>query len=911
MDLVNMYFDQYVTVEDFAEFQKNLESGLGSLCEDRYEEGLSSTALFPVETSPPSMNVFIPKGSYWGKEYYTCEITGDLHAFTTTVDGISEVGRLRKGQGISGAHIQPDTTIVSVDYVAKTMVISQLPTDNANGELLTIELNNVVRIPWDEDLTIDASQDWEANPTVPSAGKQRNIAGYVRMKRIEADPKWDGDSPPVLINYRSIEDYEVRIYMGAEGNPGSAPPVDDPGKEWNKLFNVLLDESVTTIVNPINKYAPGINEINILSTNIMMAENIREAITPFLSLKEKLESLDQVPLYDIIIESQSEFERYFGTGLETGTGTTAGGWYYVESGGNVKVYMPKHKSVWLKPNPADGVTYHYYFTQTGKRAYELKTRVRVNTCSAIISENVDKTYMVYGNDWACFVADEGSYMAATGQGDGTIRGTQFPYSTGHLGMPEGFYESVGDWVSQPGQNIFFQIRDFWWAGGFYHLAIDTTTTDGAWWWRYWPNVIFEGFTIDGRGGIDYFGGTRNGPAFIVPYLIHSKLNCRLFNFSYDAGPIIDGIDAGNLNEGLSYTEISNLYKCYVDGSDYGVIQQVNRCKIHDIESCGGIGAGAIRGLVKHANWTSIYNIKRCVTGTDGYGSVLSEADNCIVDNTEFCTVPGTGWGGAVANVTNSRITNIHNSSAHYGGAVYNAENCDIKNLYNCDGYYGGAVNLAYRCNIKNLFDCTSNEGEGGGIYEPEECNISGLYNCRAYSNQAVTTLTVRGGGIAYPINCKIDGLYGCSATSAGAGNSHGGGIYGGNNNKISNIIGCRAYCSGLVGTALGGGVYTSINSTFDNIVGCYCRGGNGVTSTARGGGIYQCNDSKISEVWDCYCANGATLEGDLVYECNNSTFHGSFQSTGSGNSYIDNCTNCVWGFIIDGARNRGDGNLNK
>jgi len=122
----------------------------------------------------------------------------------------------------------------------------------------------------------------------------------------------------------------------------------------------------------------------------------------------KIEDIDTHTIKaDVVITTQQEFEYWFGTGNETGTGTTEGGWAYTEVEGNVLVTIPQNITIYIRKDPSDGTTVldNDNNDLCGVKAYSLKTRVKISSGVRIDGDGIDQTVIILANNYAKFITD--------------------------------------------------------------------------------------------------------------------------------------------------------------------------------------------------------------------------------------------------------------------------------------------------------------------------------------------------------------------------------------------------------------------------------------------------------------------------------------------------------------------------
>ena len=324
-------------------------------------------------------------------------------------------------------------------------------------------------------------------------------------------------------------------------------------------------------------------------------------------------------------------------------------------------------------------------------------------------------------------------------------------------------------------------------------------------------VSMEGWSFDGRGGVNGLGGTiigvsKNGGAFNIPYLGNSILNLKIVNHK------------------ISSTSTQNLYGggIYGAGSVYNIIaKNIEDCQI----SVGSGGTGSYGGGgVSGCHYSNMEAIRTSVNMFDGIGNHLGGGFyNCnhsklkATDCYAYCfDMDANGGGGGMAYCNYSDIL-----------AIRCTENYSLLNGYEAGG--GGA----YYCNYSTItaINCTA-IGDGGGVHS---CDYSTI---RIESGIA----SVDGGG-AYSCNKSKITVNNCSATTG-----NGGGVHSCNHCEIS-VKGSSS------ATGDGGGAYDCDYSEIKAVL-CLATSGNG-------GGVHSCNFCEKIEAIEC----DAQLGGG-AYDCN-------------------------------------------
>jgi hypothetical protein len=585
--------------------------------------------------------------------------------------------------------------------------------------------------------------------------------------------------------------------------------------------------------------------------------------------------------YDITISSQAGFEAYFGDGTETGTGTTAGGWAYSESGGNVTVTVPRDTSIFIKSNPPDGVTTHYKYDATNfnVRAYELKTKVNMQTAEKILGEGIDQSIVIKGNDFAEFSTAYESQEAVTG------------VSSNDFTVADSSAFREGQTIEHSNDNKFYKIisvpdgtsilvdRDISGvAAGNISICQDS--------------IELKDFTFDGRGNVDGLGGSRTGRAFDLNYCAHSNFELKTINFkitgnggAYDGNDLVFRLKIGNIfyceasgNGGAvlkcDYSEIYEIHNCHAAGS--GAVYLCDYAHIHHLYDCyaSNPSGASFGGAVRACNYSEIHDMNRC--GVDATysgshrGGVCYDCNNCNIYNLYDCYMTATNTfnniqGGICAECDNCEISNVHNCYAHstigniLGGVFLLCNNCKISNIYSCYAnatantryVYGGVCYDCNNCEISNIYSCYASvslaDAQGGVCWGCDNCKISNINNC--YVSSAGGNAY---GGVCYQCTyCKISSIDTCYAVTTNSGSdAQGGCCYDCDHCNVSSIDGC--YVTSTTGNAYGGACSGCDYSNMSSIFNCSATSTTGATA---GGGCYNCDDCSISDIHDCTAEN--------------------------------------------------------
>ncbi len=288
MNRQDFFYDQLVKQMDLDLLQDNAERGIGVGLKDTWGTGLSSIDIIAHENGSPDMNVLVPAGSARVQETGTIKTTGTLTNGSPIITDIPNTARLSKGDNISGTGVPGSTKILTVGGINQ-ITMDKNSTADGSAVDLTVTYIKYTRAVWIAEQTIDCSQDWEANSTIPAAGKECYIACYVKQKRDLWDQRQDGFDPPNTIDYRQIEGAEFRVYKGADANPASATKVSSPGDEYKLVFEVLFDENTTAISDAVDEYNPGKDEIDYTDVVFVRSQELKDALGDRLFLKDKLD----------------------------------------------------------------------------------------------------------------------------------------------------------------------------------------------------------------------------------------------------------------------------------------------------------------------------------------------------------------------------------------------------------------------------------------------------------------------------------------------------------------------------------------------------------------------------------------------------------------------------------------------
>ena len=507
--------------------------------------------------------------------------------------------------------------------------------------------------------------------------------------------------------------------------------------------------------------------------NITCAGTLVETIDPSTTLHRVSDATSFYELqketqgkYDIVIDTQAEFEYYLGPGTLTGPTTTEAGWTVTGASGSNIVTIPKDTSVLIKSNPSDGVTTHFKYDATNYdwNAYELKSRVNLVTSVVIHGEGIDQTIIARksDNNFPMFVSDFLDQDAVTG------------VATNDFSVADSSNYQPGQTIEHSDDNAFYKITDVPDATS---VIVDRTITGAA-----AGNISIcqdsielKDFTFDGRCDVDNLGGNRTNQAFNLQYCAHSNFEAKVINCkdtnggAYDGNNLVyrlkisnvfhcEGTTAGGAIYQCSNSIIKYIYNCFSDVSG-GACYSCDNCTISEIHNCYCLSAAAVvaGGACHSCNNCTISNIYNCYTETTAFnsnGGACYSCNNCTISNIYNCyTITTTQTAG--------------------GGACYDCKKCTISNIHNCScsatGAGGAMVGAACRacddCTISDIYDCSGDSTTGpawaGACYDCKKCTISNIHNCSCVS----TTGATAGGACHTCHDCTISNIHDCSVSN--------------------------------------------------------------------------------------------------------------------------------------------------
>ena len=358
-------------------------------------------------------------------------------------------------------------------------------------------------------------------------------------------------------------------------------------------------------------------------------------------------------------------------------------------------------------------------------------------------------------------------------------------------------------------------------------------------------TIYSNGAIVERGGNFHFTAPGTSPAW--------KENIHMWGWTFDGQGGLGGFGGATTYSG----DGGFIELFYVKDSSFTL--KVRNSKIS--------GSG---GAYKGNSFTDniiISNISYCDAADGGACSTMHKSTMSYIDNCNATTTTG----GACILCFDSTMFNISDCTATtHGGAIQSPNDSVMYNIKDCSSTLsGGAVNSPSRCTIYNINDCSAGT-TGGAVSTAARCDISNISGC---------TATTDGGACHNCDNCTITDIDLCVATV------NGGGCNNCTTSNISNLRDCDAT------TGDGGGANGCTYCNIDNVVTCKSTAGNG-------GGVSACTLGQISNINFCEALTG---NGGGAFECDNSTFLGTWNSNAAlTNDNIDNSTSSI-SFCHNGA----------
>lgn len=516
--------------------------------------------------------------------------------------------------------------------------------------------------------------------------------------------------------------------------------------------------------------------------------------------------------YDLVIQSQAEFEKYFGTGDDeaTGvTGTTEGGWVCVDLADNETVTIPANTSILLKSNPAGGITAHFKYDATNynRKAYELNTRINLSTGVTIHGEGIDQTIIARKSDdnYPMFITTYLEREAVPG------------VATNIFTVASSEHFQPGQTIEHSNDNEFYKVIN---VPDGTHVTTDKIITGAAAGNINvcQDNIELKDFTFDGRCDIDNLGGTRTNRAFDLNYCAHSNFEAKVINCKEQLGGAYKG-------DHLVYKlKIQNIFHCQSTNVG-GAVYRCSNSEIKNIHNCNAYSTtgGTSGGAVYDCNKSKISDIYDCYSETTNAGNNSAGGACSLCDDSE------------INNVWNCRCT-VTTGNAE-GGGCYQCDNTPITNIHNCDCFATGAAGDAF----------------GGGCAECDESKISNIYNCSCI----VTTGNADGGGCYQCDTGKISNIYDCNCHCSGAGTANGAGAHSCDNGTIMDFHNNTA--NDAVGNNGEGGAAAHCDNVtiLGNFTGNLNDGGAGANDTFHAMTNY-CNNFTFDGAADQTAAAGPT-----------------------------------------------------
>ncbi len=552
------------------------------------------------------------------------------------------------------------------------------------------------------------------------------------------------------------------------------------------------------------------------------------------------EYLDKV--YDITIETQNEFEWYFGDGTESAaSGFTSGGWAYTQAASQVTVTTPKNTRILLKGNPSDGVTTHYKYDATNFdfTALTLKTRIVLSESGTIHGEGDDQTIVILNDDFTKFVT--------TYKSQATVSGVSLKDFT----VNDSSNFKVGEVLHHDNDNNMYVVDSIPDATS---VLVDKNITGAGSGTisSCSQHIDVSGFTIDGRSNVNSMGGSRadseDGSVFQINYSANSKFLAKIINAQLVSA---SGTATGGVFNGNSATYQNEIGNIWLSG----------------IFSTGSFARG---GAIAQCPYSKIHNI---------HNTFASGGSN-------------SNFGGAVFNCPYSTIEQIYgcytegtSTTGNFGGAVSFCYYSVIHDLYDC------------YCTTELVLGNTTPIG-GGGVYDTDYSTIYNIYRnyIESYDGNGL------GGAIFSCQHCDVYNIQDCTVTSGGAasGIPKGGACYAVDYSTIRLIQGCS--CTGTEYGSTGGACDSCDQSTIDQIYNCSANTFTGIAP--KGGGCYECDSSHISNVFNCNSSSIGSNngEGGGAADCDSCNFCGVWDNNNSdvASNTLDNCQNSAWTLVING-----------
>lgn len=308
-------------------------------------------------------------------------------------------------------------------------------------------------------------------------------------------------------------------------------------------------------------------------------------------------------------------------------------------------------------------------------------------------------------------------------------------------------------------------------------------------------------------------------------------------------------------------------------------------------------------------------------------SPLSGCTHMNIEEITNCDTIGNG--GAMGSCTDCRVGRITDCNATNGGALNLSDRIVVGIIRDCTATNGGAVYDCDECTVDQIIDCTALAGAGGAISLGSQVatklikgctattNGGAINGCSGGSHDLIFSCSAASGGALYGCNfMSVDIIRQCSATV-----TTGGAVEGGTRIKVRLIDTCTATtdgggvdqttfgtfdhiynCSALGVAGVGGGAYLSTDCHFGIIHGCTAWAGGGAEACDRSqfGWLVSCSSTAVggptgagvgnsAEIVITHGARGCSAgganpaaTGGAVYNCNDSTFYGTYHTNTNG-----------------------------
>jgi len=432
--------------------------------------------------------------------------------------------------------------------------------------------------------------------------------------------------------------------------------------------------------------------------------------------------LTYIKIYD-----QPSFENYFGDGTETGSGNTAGGWDFSESGGLVTVTIPEGTIVVLVPCEFQGTLN----TFNGQRGYELKTKIKLSRRTGIIGIN-ENTTIISRYDASSF-KDDLKFITTyiERQSVSSVSNTQFNITSADS------YFSEGDTVVYEKSGTFYTVVAVTSTYVDVGVPVDDTGAGATYLASCVTDIFMDGWSFDGRGGVNGLGGSatgtgKSGGAFNIPYCADSVFTLQTINHKVEN-------DGGGLwgNELSAFIQIKNVKSCQAgtvtnEGKGGGVYG-FKKSKISYITYCIAYSKGGGASNCDYSDIDFIYACKALTGISNAEGGGIYACTNCNIE--QFVRNYSAWRGGAGSKCDYSKINMIsQNKAVDNGGAFYDSDHGEFKNIFN-----NSANKACLDCN--NSVFLGNWEGNSANIYATN--SIAHLiYDSTAKISSALETIDI-------------------------------------------------------------------------------------------------------------------------------------------------------------------------